>query len=154
LGRYVQRDSAVKIKLVVAILTLFFSQIASACRCDGLSPEDAIDSSKAIMIVYVVETKVKEIPDNIFGSGGQVTLLKAKFKTLETLKASKEPINTIRSIGSCGMPIMAGKKYYVSIPNEGSIENLISVCTGSFQIWESDKKKLKELRHIVHNKTN
>ena len=65
LRRYVQRDSAVKIKLVVAILTLFFSQIASACSCDGLSPEDSIDSSKAIMIVYVVETKVKEIPDNI-----------------------------------------------------------------------------------------
>ncbi|WP_199611666.1 hypothetical protein [Flocculibacter collagenilyticus] len=142
----------VKIKCLVVVLILFCSQIASACRCDGLNPKDAVDSSKAILIVYVVETKVKDIPANSYGYGGKMTLLEAKFKILETLKASKKPINIIRSIGSCGMPIMAGKKYYVSIPKESPIENLISVCTGSFQIWESDKSKIKELRQIIQSK--
>ena len=141
-----------KFKFVLAFGLLIFSHVASACRCEGLSPEEAIDSSKAIMIVYVVETKVKDIPDDIFGSGGQVTLLEAKFKTLETLKASKGSTDTIRSIGSCGMPLMACKKYYVSIPKEGPIDNLISVCSGSFQIWESDKNRIETLRTIVHNK--
>jgi hypothetical protein len=143
----------VKIKLIAYSFMFLFSHNAFACRCEGTSPEEAVNLSKAIMIVDVLETNTRLVPDVIFGTGGEVKLLEAEFNVTEVLKKPTEDIKIIRSIGSCGMPLTVGKQYYISVPQKGAVENLISVCSGSFEVWSSDIDRLEALRKVVHNNT-
>ena len=74
---------------ILILSIIMFSQSSDACRCEGLSPEEAFPLSKAVLIVKVEEVTSKKVTDTIFGTNGKIQLFEAKFNTIEVLKNQK-----------------------------------------------------------------